>query len=91
MRLPPGIALVVVACLSAAGVIGCKKDTPPGSATPLHCYVGGTMRPAMEKLAADYEEQTGQKVVIDAAGSGELLIRRRRATCTSATTRSGGC
>jgi len=75
MRLPPGAALVAVGCLSAAGVIGCKKDTPPGSATPLHCYVGGTMRPVMEKLAADYEKQTGQKVVIDSAGSGELLIR----------------
>ena len=50
---------------------------PGGGPTdePLLCLVGGTMRPAMEKLANDYEKATGQKVAIDYAGSGELLTR----------------
>lgn len=63
-------------CLAAlfGGLAGCKSETP-ASGQPLHCYVGGTMRPAMEKLAKDYEAETGRKVVIDYAGSGELLIR----------------
>jgi molybdate transport system substrate-binding protein len=42
---------------------------------PLLCYVSGTMRPALEALAKDYEKQTGQRVELDYAGSGELLIK----------------
>jgi len=42
---------------------------------PLLCYVGGTMRPAIEELAALYEKETGQKVEIDYADSGALLVK----------------
>ncbi len=40
---------------------------------PLICHVGGTMRPIIAKLAKVYEKETGQKVEINSAGSGELL------------------
>jgi len=33
------------------------------------------MRPAMEVLAGRYEDRTGRKVLIDYAGSGELLVK----------------
>lgn len=66
-----GVALVG-ALLAACGQSG-SGPAKPGE--PLHCYVGGTMRPVMEKLSKLYEAQTGQKVEIDSAGSGELLIR----------------
>ena len=39
----------------------------------LLCHVGGTMRPVFEKLTELYEEETGQKIDINSAGSGELL------------------
>ena len=42
---------------------------------PLLCFVGGTMRPGMEKLAALYEKQTGVKVLLDYAESGQQLIK----------------
>jgi molybdate transport system substrate-binding protein len=80
---PAAAALCVLACLPAGMLSGCGDDddngggratTKPG-ATPLLCYVGGTMRPVMEKLAADYRKQTGTEVQIDSAGSGELLTR----------------
>ncbi len=54
----------------AALTHGCRKTEPTG---PLFCHVGGTMRPVMQQLAAMYEKQTGQKIEINAAGSGELL------------------
>jgi len=41
----------------------------------LHCYVGGTMRPAMAELARIHEAQTGQAIDLDYADSGQLLIR----------------
>ena len=41
----------------------------------LICHVGGTMRPVMEKLAGMYKAETGQEVVVNSAGSGELLAR----------------
>lgn len=53
---------------------GCGRKTPAGK-TPLLCYVGGTMRPALEELARQYEAKTGQKVNIDYAGSGELIVK----------------
>jgi len=40
---------------------------------PIICHVGGTMRPVMRRLADVYENQTGRKVEINSAGSGELL------------------
>lgn len=49
------------------------QSKTPKPLKPLHCYVGGTMRPVMQKLAKLYEAKTAQKVNIDSAGSGDLL------------------
>jgi len=70
----------VLICLAAAGAgpAGCgegEADSAPEAARPLHCYVGETMRPVMERLARDYERRAGVKVRIDAGGCGELLDR----------------
>lgn len=46
--------------------------------TELHCYIGGTMRPVMEKIIQRYEESHPVKVFVDYAGSGELLIRMQQ-------------
>ena len=71
--------IVSAACLVLAGAMsaGCGKNNSGQSQAhrPLHCYVGGTMLPAMEKIARLYEAQTGQKVELDSADSGELMIR----------------
>ncbi len=58
-----GLLLLVI-------LVGCTKKEPVG---PLLCHVGGTMRPAFEKLAELYQQQTGQRVEINSADSGELL------------------
>jgi molybdate transport system substrate-binding protein len=60
------LVLVVAAVLLAA--TGCKRTQGT-----LVVHVGGTMRPAIEELAKAYEQQTGQKIEINATGSGQLL------------------
>ncbi len=56
---------------------GCGRESAvkPGAKDPLLCYVGGTMRPAMEELGRRYEAQTGQPVLFDYADSGTLIIK----------------
>lgn len=66
-------ALLAAAALLCA-IPGCGDDEAAKTG-PLLCYVGGTMRPVMKKLAAEYKKRTGQTVLIDSAGSGELLVR----------------
>jgi molybdate transport system substrate-binding protein len=58
-----GLLLLVI-------LAGCTKKNSPG---PLLCHVGGTMRPVFEKLAELYQRETGQKIEINSADSGELL------------------
>ncbi len=60
-----GLLLLAV---SSVTVIGCGPSEPA-----LHCYVGGTMRPAMARLSEMYQERTGQRIDIDYAGSGQLF------------------
>ena len=67
--LAAGIGLVSAAVLP----LGCKSEAADDGA--LLCYVGGTMRPAMEKVVEAYKAKTGQGVLLDHGGSGELLIR----------------
>lgn len=55
----------------AAGLTGCSPQENTSGA--LLCHIGGTMRPVFEKLAEKYESETGQKIEINSAGSGELL------------------
>lgn len=66
-----GVFAAAVALCFALGCGGDEGKKPEA----LLCYVGGTMRPAMQKLAADYEKATGQEVLIESAGSGELLVK----------------
>ena len=65
--------LVVGACRSRQGPS--SPGPGPDGKKPLICFVGGTMRPAMEKIVELYKETTGEEVLIDYAGSGELLVR----------------
>jgi len=48
---------------------GCRRARDE----PLTCHVGGTMRPVMQELARIHQKETGVKVEINSAGSGELL------------------
>ncbi len=59
-----------MAVLLLVALVGCTKKDAAG---PLLCHVGGTMRPVFEKLIALYEQETGQKIEINSADSGELL------------------
>ncbi len=76
------VLLVVPVFLCVASVLAADGDVDKksvdlavkeGASTPLLCHVGGTMRPAIEALAAAYEKTTGQKFEINSNGSGELL------------------
>jgi accessory colonization factor AcfC len=68
-------ALLLFAALSLVGCGDASKTKVAKSAEmkPLICHIGGTMRPIIAKLASEYEKETGQKVEINSAGSGELL------------------
>jgi molybdate transport system substrate-binding protein len=61
--------------LSASCIVVLMSCGSQRSSVPLLCHVGGTMRPAMEELARNYTQQTGQKIDVDYAESGELFIR----------------
>lgn len=65
--------LSLLALALPAWMAGCagKED----AAAPLYCYVGGTMRPAMEELVRRYEKETGRRVEVDYGDSGQNLIK----------------
>jgi molybdate transport system substrate-binding protein len=65
---------LVIALLALCAATGCGDGGADANGQPLLCHVGGTMRPVMEKLATLYEQETGRKVEINSAGSGELMI-----------------
>jgi len=54
-----------------------RAKPSPGDVT-LYCYVGGTMLPVMQRLAAVYEEETGVEVLLDKAGSGDNYLKIER-------------
>jgi molybdate transport system substrate-binding protein len=58
-------------------IISCKQSSKLTS-EPLLCYVGGTMRPAVERLADDYYKKYGKKILIDYSSSGEALIKAKQ-------------
>lgn len=62
------VSAIFLACWTGCG-------SKPDSSEPLLCHIGGTMRPAMEALIAKYTAATGQKIDVNYAESGELLIR----------------
>ena len=78
------MAKLIVLAAVAAGLCSCGKQTatektashkPSPAKPPLLCYVGGTMRPAMKELVSAYGKKTGQRVEVDYADSGELLVK----------------
>ena len=76
-----GLFLVIAAAfLFAAPGCGKKEEQAAAGAAvaakpELLCYAGGTMRPAMEELVKRYKAKTGEKIALDSAGSGELLVK----------------
>ena len=75
MKLLALASLALAVGLSA--IAGCSPSKPetPAAAGPLYVYVGGTMRPAMEVLAQQYEKETGRKLEIDYGDSGANYIK----------------
>ena len=67
------VSAMVFACHACSWPLigGCEKTA--GKDRQIVCHVGGTMRPVMKQLAETYEKETGLKIVINSAGSGELL------------------
>lgn len=66
--------LVAIGIIAFVVLLTVLNQFGPHSADrPLICHIGGTMRPVITELAKKYEEQTGQPVEINSAGSGELL------------------
>lgn len=57
-------------------MFSCQKTKAPSE--PLLCYVGGTMRPAMEQLVKAYEAKTGVKISVDQGESGTLIVRSQQ-------------
>ena len=72
LRTHAGRAALAVACLFAAVSLlaGCASDD-----TPLRCYVGGTMRPAMEELVRLYSAETGARIELDYGDSGSNAVK----------------
>ena len=64
-----------IAVLGMAAVMTAQGAAVKKAEAPLLCYVGGTMRPAMEELAKLYEQKTGRKVTMDFADSGQLMVK----------------
>jgi molybdate transport system substrate-binding protein len=74
---PRGSIGAALAALAAAAMIvgGCGGESEPAGGPVLRCYVGGTMRPAMEELVRLYQERTGRRVELDFGDSGANLIK----------------
>lgn len=49
--------------------------TSSASAAELHVYAGAGLREAVDKLVETYGQQTGNKVMVEYGGSGQLLAR----------------
>ncbi len=65
--------ILIQSCLVAAlsfAFVGNAEEKKP-----IHCYVGGTMRPVMEKIAQSYELRTGRKIELDHGDSGANMIK----------------
>jgi molybdate transport system substrate-binding protein len=71
MKRVPVIVLALAAAIGIAVLIWPNTATTGGR--PLLCYVGGTMTPVFNEMAAAYEKSTGRKVDVTSADSGELL------------------
>src|SRR5512133_3863134 len=73
-QMKPLIWTTAVCCLVLT-MGSCNKPVAAPAPRKLLCYVGGTMRPAMETLARLYQEQTGRAVELDFGDSGQCLVK----------------
>jgi molybdate transport system substrate-binding protein len=64
---------VIGVAVASVLLAGCGGE--PAGESPLRCYVGGTMRPAMEELAKAWEAQGGCRIELDFGDSGAGLIK----------------
>jgi len=72
-----GVRRLALACLclaAGAALAGCGSGATEEAAA-LYCYVGGTMRPAMEELVRLYEKDTGCHIALDYGDSGANFIK----------------
>lgn len=66
----------MIVCLLAAALLpGCGGGDSAEQDNTLYCYVGGTMRPAMEELVRLYQAETGTRVELDYGDSGSIVIK----------------
>jgi molybdate transport system substrate-binding protein len=70
------LVMVILACTS---LLLSDMAQAQDQTEPLLCYVGGTMRPAVEKLAEVYKAKTGEQLHLDFGDSGELFIKAEQA------------
>lgn len=69
-----GVCVLAAAAIAAAVLLaGCGGESAEEG--PLRCYVGGTMRPAMEELAKAFQAETGRQIDLDFGDSGTILIK----------------
>jgi len=66
-------AIVFTAAAVVLLLLNCAKK--PKVQEPLLCYVGGTMRPAMEELKKTYEAKSGKKIEFNQGESGTLIAQ----------------
>lgn len=66
---------MTVAAVAAGMLVQTTGGFAEEKKEPLLCYVGGTMRPAMEELAKQYKQKNGQEIQIDYADSGQLMVK----------------
>jgi molybdate transport system substrate-binding protein len=69
MRLPLFLLIIVITTTMVSVAI------IPAAAIELHVLAGAGLRPPVDHLLKEFEDQTGQRVFIDYAGSGQLLTR----------------
>ncbi len=65
----------IAGSLLLLGLVAGGRAADEPAAEPLLCLVGGTMRPAVEELARQFEAAGNGKVLLDFSDSGQILIK----------------
>jgi molybdate transport system substrate-binding protein len=73
MKKLPSIVIIAAAIIGLLVLIWPREKSSESKSEHLVCYVGGTMTPVFNALAAEYRKQSGAVVDITSADSGELL------------------
>lgn len=68
-------SILAAALLAALPLMAGCGGGQEAAEEPLRCYIGGTMRPAMEELARAYQDETGRRIELDFGDSGSNLIK----------------